>query len=61
MKSIFPVEFLRFPVLGIGMDTCIIPLRHGNLHLVQTTDFFYPLVDDPYVMVFWGFFFKLSE
>lgn len=26
------------------------PLRHGRLSLVQTTDFFYPLVDDPYVM-----------
>lgn len=26
------------------------PLRHGGLCLVQTTDFFYPLVDDPYMM-----------
>lgn len=26
------------------------PLRHGRLSLVQTTDFFYPLVDDPYIM-----------
>lgn len=26
------------------------PLRHGKLSLVQTTDFFYPLIDDPYVM-----------
>lgn len=25
------------------------PLRHGGLSLVQTTDFFYPLVDDPYI------------
>lgn len=37
------------------MDSCVIPLgnqsvRHG-LFLVQTTDFFYPLIDDPYVMV----------
>uniref|UniRef100_A0A2K5RJG4 selenide, water dikinase n=1 Tax=Cebus imitator TaxID=2715852 RepID=A0A2K5RJG4_CEBIM len=39
-----------FPALGVGMDSCIIPLRRGGLLLVQTTDFFYPLVEDPYVM-----------
>ncbi|XP_055154814.1 selenide, water dikinase 2 isoform X2 [Symphalangus syndactylus] len=39
-----------FPALGIGMDSCVIPLRHGGLSLVQTTDFFYPLVEDPYMM-----------
>uniref|UniRef100_G1Q9Q9 Selenide, water dikinase 2 n=1 Tax=Myotis lucifugus TaxID=59463 RepID=G1Q9Q9_MYOLU len=38
------------PALGIGIDSCVIPLRHGGLSLVQTTDFFYPLVDDPYMM-----------
>ncbi|GCC36793.1 hypothetical protein chiPu_0015292 [Chiloscyllium punctatum] len=38
------------PRLGIGMDTCVIPLRHGGLSLVQTTDYFYPIVDDPYMM-----------
>ncbi|XP_067880216.1 selenide, water dikinase 1-like [Heterodontus francisci] len=38
------------PRIGIGMDSCVIPLRHGGLSLVQTTDFFYPLVDDPYMM-----------
>ncbi|CAM2109902.1 unnamed protein product [Caretta caretta] len=38
------------PSLGIGMDSCVIPLRHGGLSLVQTTDFFYPLVEDPYMM-----------
>ncbi|KAK2113819.1 Selenide, water dikinase 2 [Saguinus oedipus] len=32
------------------MDSCIIPLRHGGLSLVQTTDFFYPLVEDPHMM-----------
>ena len=37
--------------VGIGMDACIIPLRHGGLSLVQTTDFFYALVDDPYMQV----------
>ncbi|CAF1139764.1 unnamed protein product [Adineta steineri] len=36
--------------LGIGLDSCVIPLRHGELFLVQSTDFFYPLVDEPYVM-----------
>ncbi|RXG71384.1 hypothetical protein Avbf_13257 [Armadillidium vulgare] len=35
---------------GIGMDASVTPLRHGGLSLVQTTDFFYPLVDDPYMM-----------
>lgn len=38
------------PRLGIGMDTCVIPLRHGGLSLVQTTDYIYPIVDDPYMM-----------
>lgn len=33
------------------MDSSVTPLRHGGLSLVQTTDFFYPLVDDPYMMV----------
>ncbi|KAK2086668.1 Selenide, water dikinase 2 [Saguinus oedipus] len=32
------------------MDSRVIPLRHGGLSLVQTTDFFYPLVEDPYMM-----------
>lgn len=38
------------PRIGIGMDSSVTPLRHGGLSLVQTTDFFYPLVDDPYMM-----------
>ncbi len=43
---------------GVGMDSCVIPLRHGGLSLVQTTDFFYPLVEDPYMMVsYWQVFF----
>merc|ERR1712156_32382 len=37
------------PRIGIGMDCSITPLRHGGLSLVQTTDFFYPLVEDPYM------------
>ncbi|TKR63451.1 hypothetical protein L596_027283 [Steinernema carpocapsae] len=35
---------------GIGLDSCVIPLRHEGMYLVQTTDFFYPLIDDPYLM-----------
>lgn len=31
------------------MDSAVIPLKHG-LSLVQSVDFFYPLVDDPYIM-----------
>ena len=38
-----------FSISGIGMDSSITPLRHGGLSLVQTTDFFYPLVEDPYM------------
>ncbi|CAB3406668.1 unnamed protein product [Caenorhabditis bovis] len=36
--------------IDIGLDSCVVPLRHKGLRLVQTTDFFYPLVDDPYIM-----------
>lgn len=37
--------------IGAGMDSAIIPLtRHKNLFLVQTVDFFYPLLDDPKTM-----------
>lgn len=33
------------------MDCAVIPLlRHKDFSLVQTVDFFYPLVDDPEVM-----------
>lgn len=41
---------MHIPRIGIGMDSSVTPLRHGGLCLVQTTDFFYPLVDDPYMM-----------
>ena len=40
---------MAIPRIGIGMDSAITPLRHGGLSLVQTTDFFYPLVEDPYM------------
>jgi len=33
----------------IGMDCSVIPLKHKNLFMVSTTDYFYPLVDDPYM------------
>ena len=42
--------------IGVGMDASITPLRHSGLSLVQTTDFFYPLVEDPYMQVFNRFF-----
>lgn len=35
--------------IGIGLDSCVLPTRHKGLSLVQTTDFFYPLVEDPYI------------
>ena len=37
--------------IGSGMDCAVIPLsRHKEYSLVQTVDFFYPLVDDPHMM-----------
>ncbi|GAB0093214.1 PurM-like, C-terminal domain [Sergentomyia squamirostris] len=41
---------MSLPRIGIGLDCSVTPLRHGGLCLVQTTDFFYPIVDDPYMM-----------
>jgi len=41
---------MGLPKMGIGMDSSIVPIRHGGLLLVQTVDFFYPLIDDPYLM-----------
>lgn len=41
---------MAVPRIGIGLDCSVTPLRHGGLCLVQTTDFFYPIVDDPYMM-----------
>jgi len=37
--------------LGIGMDSCVIPLKQKDQYLIQTTDFFFPLIEDPYLMV----------
>ena len=36
--------------IGIGLDSCVLPTRHPGISLVETTDFFYPLVNDPYLM-----------
>lgn len=35
--------------IGIGLDSCVMRTRHDGIYLIQTTDFFYPLVDDPYM------------
>lgn len=38
------------PRLGIGMDASVTPIPDmAGTSLAQTTDFFYPLVDDPYL------------
>ena len=40
------------PRLGIGMDASVTPIPDmAGTSLAQTTDFFYPLVDDPYLQV----------
>ena len=41
---------------GIGMDSCITPIRHGGLSLVQTSSIMYPIIDDPYMLVSWPIF-----
>uniref|UniRef100_A0A0K0FZ19 Probable selenide, water dikinase (inferred by orthology to a C. elegans protein) n=1 Tax=Strongyloides venezuelensis TaxID=75913 RepID=A0A0K0FZ19_STRVS len=35
--------------IGIGLDCAVIPLKYKDMFLIETTDFFYPLVDDPYL------------
>lgn len=35
--------------IGLGMDVSISPCRYGGLSLVQSSDLFYPCVDDPYL------------
>merc|ERR1711894_522560 len=49
MDDPFGSSVSPIPRIGIGMDSSITPLRHGGLSLVQTTDFFYTLVEDPYM------------
>uniref|UniRef100_A0A915J2P7 Selenide, water dikinase n=1 Tax=Romanomermis culicivorax TaxID=13658 RepID=A0A915J2P7_ROMCU len=36
--------------IGVGLDSCVIPVRNGESYLIQTTDFFFPLIEDPYMM-----------
>lgn len=36
--------------IGIGLDACLMPTRFENVSIIQTVDFFYPLIDDPYTM-----------
>ncbi|CAA9996526.1 unnamed protein product [Nesidiocoris tenuis] len=36
--------------VGIGLDSAVIELKDKIHSLVQTTDFLYPLIDDPYIM-----------
>jgi len=33
----------------IGMDCSIVPMKRHGLSMISTCDFFYPLVDDPYM------------
>lgn len=50
MQSDF-IKLLFCIFVGSGMDCAVIPLsRHKDFSLVQTVDFFYPLVDDPEIM-----------
>ncbi|ELK06682.1 Selenide, water dikinase 1 [Pteropus alecto] len=36
--------------IGIRMDISVIPLKHHGLSSVQTMDYVYPIIDDPYMM-----------
>lgn len=38
------------PLIGIGLDSSVIPIKGTNYSLLQTCDYFYPLVDDPVEM-----------
>jgi hypothetical protein len=33
------------------MDCSVVPLKHQDLFLISTTDYFYPSVEDPYIQV----------
>lgn len=44
------VDDEKRPSVGIGMDASVTPIPGmKDISLAQTTDFFYPLVDDPYL------------
>jgi len=36
--------------IGIGLDSCLQAIPDSNMFLIQTTDYFYPLINDPYKM-----------
>jgi len=36
--------------IGIGLDACLQPIEGSDMFLIQTTDYFYPLINDPYKM-----------
>lgn len=46
----FHLIIIQFILTGIGLDSAIIPLKHKDLFLVQSVDFFYPLCDDAKLM-----------
>jgi len=50
LKPTSPALTTDRPSVGIGLDSCVIPTRHAGISLVETTDFFYPLINDPYMM-----------
>lgn len=44
------MTYCTLSLLGLGLDSCLLPTRFNNYFIAQTVDFFYPLVDDPYMM-----------
>ena len=39
------------PNLTPGMDNSVVALKYPGLYLISTVDFFFPLVEDPYLQV----------
>lgn len=38
------------PLIGIGLDSAVIPIKGTEYFLLQTCDYFYPLIDHPVLM-----------
>lgn len=38
------------PLIGIGLDAAVIPIKGTEVFLLQTCDYFYPIIDDPFLM-----------
>lgn len=38
------------PHIGIGLDSAVIPIKGTDCFLIQSCDYFYPIVDDPFMM-----------